>query len=94
MKNEDVGMAQYFSKKYGNKDELSTTQSKINVMSRCLSAPDATSLYHCLQNHRQYFTSGIGHTKKPVKRGFVKYMPFPFYPASCSAFPASWEHGQ
>ena len=26
------------------------------VMSRCLSALDATSLHHCLQNHRQYFT--------------------------------------
>ena len=26
------------------------------VMSRCLSAPDAISLHHCLQNHCQYYT--------------------------------------
>ena len=25
-------------------------------MSRFLSEPDAASLHHCLQNHRQYFT--------------------------------------
>ena len=37
------------------RDELSTTRNP-KVMSRCLSAPDATSLHHCLQNQRQYFT--------------------------------------
>ena len=35
------------------RNELSTTCNP-KVMSRCLSAPDATSLYHCFQNHRQY----------------------------------------
>ena len=35
-------------------EELSTTCNP-KVMSRCLSAPDATSLHHCLQNHRHYF---------------------------------------
>ena len=32
-------------------------------MSRCLSAPDATSLHHCLKNHLYYLmlNSGIGH---------------------------------
>ena len=49
-------MAKCFSKKYGTRDELSTT-CNLKVMSRCLSAPDATSLYHCLQNHCQYFTT-------------------------------------
>ena len=51
----EVGMAKRFSKKYGNKEELSTTCNP-KAMSRCLSAPDATSVYHCLQNHRQYCT--------------------------------------
>ena len=37
------------------REELSTTCNP-KVMSRCLSAPDATSLHHCLQNHHQYFT--------------------------------------
>ena len=82
------------------KDELSTTQSEIKVMSRCLSAPDATSLAISLLPEPSsilYYlqlNSGIGHTKKPAERGFVRYMPFPFYPASCSVFPATWEHGQ
>ena len=47
MKKGDVGMAKRFSKKYGNKGWASTTW---NPMSRCLSAPDATSLYHWLKN--------------------------------------------
>ena len=34
------------------RDDLSTT-CNLKVMSRCLSAPDATSLHHCLQNHHQ-----------------------------------------
>ena len=42
MKKGDVGMAKRFSKKYGNKGRASTT---CNPMSRCLSAPDATSLH-------------------------------------------------
>ena len=40
------------------REELLTTCNQ-QVMSRCLSAPDATSLYHCLQNHRQYFTISL-----------------------------------
>ena len=51
------------------RDELSTTCNP-KVMSRCLSVPDATSLHHCLQNHRQYCTilSWIQalDTKRPV----------------------------
>ena len=53
MKKGDVGMAKRFSKKYRNKGWASTT---CNPMSRCLSAPDATSLHHCLKNHHQYCT--------------------------------------
>ena len=48
-------MAKRFSKKYGNKGWASTT---CNHMSRCLSAPDALSLHHCLKN-------------KQLKYGFV-----------------------
>ena len=71
--------------------ELLTT-SNPKVISRCLSAPDATSLHHCLQ---QYFTilSLIQalDTKRPVaslgKGNFLGvYMPFPFYPASVVHF--------
>ena len=29
---------------------------QLSANKRCLSAPDATSLHHCLQNHRQYDT--------------------------------------
>ena len=47
-------MAKHFSKKYGNKGwAFNYLQS---VISRCLSAPNATFLHHCLQNHRQMFT--------------------------------------
>ena len=52
MKKGDVGMAKHFSKKYGNKGCASTT---CNSMSKCLSAPDATSLHHCLKNHHQSY---------------------------------------
>ena len=38
-------------------DELSTI-CNLKVMSRCLSAPDATSLHHCLKN-KQLKLSGI-----------------------------------
>ena len=51
----DLGMAKRFSKHTVTREELSTTCNP-KVMSRCLSVPDATSLHHCLQNHRQYFT--------------------------------------
>ena len=39
------------------RDELSTTCNP-KVMSRCLSAPDATSLHHCLKN-KQLNTYGF-----------------------------------
>ena len=42
-------MFKRFSKKYGKREELSTTCNP-KVKSRCLSAPDATSLQHCLKN--------------------------------------------
>ena len=48
-------MAKHFSKKYGNRDELSNTlylQSEINFCS--VRMPDATSLHHCLQNLHHY----------------------------------------
>ena len=51
----ELGMAKRSSKSTETKDELSTTCNP-KIMSRCLSVPDATSLHHCLQNHRQYFT--------------------------------------
>ena len=42
----DIGVAKRFSKKYRNKGwAFNCLQYEINVMSRCLSAPDATSLY-------------------------------------------------
>ena len=70
-------MAKCFSE---TRDELSTTCNP-KVMSRILSAPDATSLHHCLQNDRQYFTilSLIQalDTKRLVERGFFA----PFYTA-------------
>ena len=34
-----------------------STNCTLKVMSRCLSAPDATSLHHCLQNHCLHFTN-------------------------------------
>ena len=77
----DVGMAKHFSKKSGNKG-WATCNPK--VMSTCLSATDATSLYHCLLKHRHYFTilSWIQalDTKRPVTT------PSPFYPASVVLF--------
>ena len=42
-------MAKHFSKSTETRDELSTTCNP-KVMSRCLSAPDAASLHHCLKN--------------------------------------------
>ena len=38
-------MAKHFSKKYGNKGRASNYLQSEKVMSRCLSAPDATSLH-------------------------------------------------
>ena len=43
-------MAERFSKQYGNRDELSTTCNP-KVMSRCLSAPDAT--YHAFEKKKK-----------------------------------------
>ena len=50
MKKGDVGMAKYFSKKYGSKGWAFNHLQSEKVMSRCLSAPDATSLHYCLKN--------------------------------------------
>ena len=90
MKKGDIGMAKCFSKKYGNKGWASTT---CNPMSRCLSAPDATSLHHCLQNLRQYYTIFNWIQELDTKgccqhwvRGFLRYMPSPFYSASVVLF--------
>ena len=82
------------------RDELSTTCNP-KVMSRYLSAPDATSLHHCLQNHRQYFIlSWIQalDTKRPVaslgKGDLLGICHLLSIHGKCSTFPASWVHGQ
>ena len=57
MKKGDLGMAKRFSKKYGTRDELSTT---CNLKKLCQDACQRlmlpTSLHHCLQNYHQYCT--------------------------------------
>ena len=42
-------MVKFFSKSTETREEL-TTKCNPKVMSRFLSAPDATSLHHCLKN--------------------------------------------
>ena len=82
-------MVTRFSKSTETRKELSTTCNP-KVMSRCLSAPDATSLHHCLYYLK--LNSGVGH-KRPVERGFVT----PFYTSIVvlfQAFPASWGDNQ
>ena len=72
---------------------------QLSANKRYLSAPDATSLHHCLQNHRQYYTilNGIqaldtkGPVCQPWVKGFLRYMPSPFYSASAVLFQL---HGQ
>ena len=49
MKKGDVGLASASLKGTETRDELSSTCNPKD-MSRCLSAPDATSLHHCLKN--------------------------------------------
>ena len=49
MKKGDVGMDKRFLKSTETSEELSTTCNP-KVMSKCLSAPDATFLHHCLKN--------------------------------------------
>ena len=44
-----------FSNKYGNK----RTTCNLKVMSRCLSAPYATSLHHCLKNKQLNMASVV-----------------------------------
>ena len=72
------------------RDELSITYN-LKVTSRCLSAPDATSLNHCLPKPRQYYTilSWIQalDTKAPIQ-------PISFLSSKCSASAASWGNGQ
>ena len=50
---------------------------QLSANKRCLSAPDTTSLHHCPQNHRQYYT---------ILKGFLMYMPSHFYSASVVLF--------
>ena len=45
----DVGMVKTSLKSMETREALSTNCNP-KVMSRCLSAPDATSLHHCLKN--------------------------------------------
>ena len=46
-------MAKRFSKKYGNKDDLSTTYNlNKSYVKMPRSAPDATSLHHCLKKKK------------------------------------------
>ena len=58
---------------YKTREELSTACNP-NVMSRCLAAPDGTSLHQCLQNHCQNFNilsfKSALDTNRPVERGF------------------------
>ena len=94
-------MAKCFSKKYGNKGRSFNHLQSEKVMSRCLSAPEATSLQYCFQNHLQYITilSLIQalDTKRPVARlakGDLLDICHLLSIQQCSAFPASWGHGQ
>ena len=59
------------------RDELSTT-CNLKVMSRCLSAPHATSIHHYLQNHDQYFTIISEVTHWTLKVGSQSTMAFRF----------------
>ena len=69
MKEGDEVMAKCFFKKVRKQGmSLQLPAIRMKVMSRCLSAPDATSLHHCLHNHRQYFTILSG--KDPANRVF------------------------
>ena len=62
---------------------------QLSVNKICLSAPDATSLHHCLKNHLQYYTE-FGHWIEACSQlwvmGFLKYMPYPLYSASVVLF--------
>ena len=50
------------------REELSTN-CNLKVMSRCLSAPDAASLHHCLQNHCQCFVEFRRWTLRGLSKG-------------------------
>ena len=70
-------------------------------MSRCLSAPDATSLHHCLQKHSKYFTilSEIRalDTKRSVAslgKGDFLGITISFLSSRFSVFPALCWHSQ
>ena len=97
MKKGDVGMAKC-SKKYGNRDELSTIcyTSKIKFMSRYLPAPDATSLYHCLS--RTIVSILLSQSEfrhwntKRLSKGDLLGITISFLSCKCCAFPASWGH--
>ena len=61
---------------------------QLSVNKRCLSAPDATSLHHCLKNHLLLSLIEFGHwiLSQLWVRGFLKYMPSPLYSASVVVF--------
>ena len=64
--------------------ELSTT---CNPMSRCLSAPAATSYIAASRTIVNIkLNSGIGQSEASLERGFLRYMPSPFYTASVVLF--------
>ena len=73
-------MAKRSSKSTETREELSTTCNP-KVMSRCLSAPDATSLHHYLQN---IVTMLLIHwtQREPALGNHLN----PFYPASAVLF--------
>ena len=62
---------------------------QLSAIKRCLSAPDATSLHHCLKNHLQYYSyylklnRALDIKSQPWVKGF---MPSPFYSASIVLF--------
>ena len=55
-------MAKHFSKKYGKRDELSTT-CNLKVISRCLSAPDLLVGGAVRANRLIFFTSNVNEKK-------------------------------
>ena len=68
------------------------------ICQRRLAVPDATSLHHCLQNHRQYFTilSWIQalDTRRPVAilgKGDFLGIAISFLSSKCSDFPLPLE---
>ena len=94
MKKGDVGLLNSSLKCTETNDEL---QPPAIRSKRFLSAPDAISLHHPEPSSIFYnlkLNSGVGHTKGPVEREFVKYYAISSLSSKCSAFPASRGPGQ